>query len=58
MSLRPQKKKLDDQVGVSNFGIGLWIARRNAEAMKGTITAKNRTPTGLEITLRLPAWQD
>lgn len=58
VSLRPQKKKLDDQVGVSNFGIGLWIARRNAEAMKGTITAKNRTPTGLEITLRLPAWQD
>jgi two-component system sensor histidine kinase ChvG len=38
----------------SHFGIGLWIARRNVEAMGGTIEAENRTPLGLAVRIRLP----
>jgi len=36
------------------FGIGLWIARRNVEAMGGTIIAQNREPHGLAMHVRLP----
>ena len=38
----------------NHFGIGLSIARRNVEAMGGTIEAENRTPHGLAVHLRLP----
>jgi two-component system sensor histidine kinase ChvG len=38
----------------TSFGIGLWIARRNVEAMGGTITAENRLPCGLTVRVRLP----
>jgi two-component system sensor histidine kinase ChvG len=38
----------------TSFGIGLWIARRNVEAMGGTITAENRLPCGLTLRVRLP----
>ncbi len=38
----------------SYFGIGLWIARRNVEAMDGTITAENGVPQGLTVHIRLP----
>jgi len=38
----------------SYFGIGLWISRRNVEAMGGTIEAKNIEPYGLAIHVRLP----
>lgn len=38
----------------SYFGIGLWIARRNVEAMGGTIVAENRVPHGLTVHVRLP----
>jgi two-component system, OmpR family, sensor histidine kinase ChvG len=38
----------------SYFGIGLWIARRNVEAMGGTIEAENLEPQGLAIHVRLP----
>ena len=58
VSLRPQQKEAGNPAGATNFGIGLWISRRNAEAMDGQITARNRTPTGLEVALRLPAWPD
>jgi two-component system, OmpR family, sensor histidine kinase ChvG len=37
------------------FGIGLAIARRNVEAMGGTIEAKNRPTGGLSVRVRLPA---
>jgi two-component system sensor histidine kinase ChvG len=40
--------------GATYFGIGLWIARRNVEAMDGTIEAENRMPHGLTIHIRLP----
>ncbi len=36
------------------FGIGLPIARRNVEAMHGTIEAENREPQGLIVHIRLP----
>jgi two-component system, OmpR family, sensor histidine kinase ChvG len=42
----------------SYFGIGLWIARRNVEAMGGTIDAENRAPHGLAIRVRLPLAPD
>lgn len=38
----------------SYFGIGLWIARRNVEAMGGNINAENLAPHGLAIHVRLP----
>jgi two-component system, OmpR family, sensor histidine kinase ChvG len=38
----------------SYFGIGLWIARRNVEAMGGTIVAENQKPHGLTVHIRLP----
>ena len=38
----------------SHFGIGLWIARRNVEALGGTISAENRRPNGLLMQVRLP----
>jgi two-component system sensor histidine kinase ChvG len=38
----------------SYFGIGLWIARRNVQAMGGTIEAENRSPHGLTVNVRLP----
>jgi two-component system sensor histidine kinase ChvG len=38
----------------TSFGIGLWIARRNVEAMGGTITADNRLPCGLSVHVHLP----
>jgi two-component system sensor histidine kinase ChvG len=38
----------------SYFGIGLWISRRNIEAMRGTIVAENRNPHGLAVHVRLP----
>ena len=58
VSLRPQTKDVSDQFETTNFGIGLWIARRDAEAMNGGVTAKNRHPTGLEVSLRLPSFHD
>jgi len=38
----------------SHFGIGLWIARRNVEALGGAIRAENRTPHGLLMRIDLP----
>ncbi len=38
----------------AHFGIGLWIARQNARALGGEITAANRVPHGLSMRVRLP----
>jgi len=38
----------------THFGIGLWIARRNVEALGGTIDAENRRPSGLLMRVRFP----
>jgi two-component system, OmpR family, sensor histidine kinase ChvG len=42
------------ETAATSFGIGLWIARRNVEAMGGTIAAENRLPRGLAVHIRLP----
>jgi two-component system, OmpR family, sensor histidine kinase ChvG len=49
-SLRAAQTSDDD----THFGIGLWIARRNVEALGGTIIAENRRPHGLLMRVRLP----
>ncbi|MGO8920942.1 MAG: sensor histidine kinase [Stellaceae bacterium] len=38
----------------THFGIGLWIARRNVEALGGTIHAENQRPNGLLMRVCLP----
>jgi two-component system, OmpR family, sensor histidine kinase ChvG len=42
------------ETAATSFGIGLWIARRNVEAMGGTIAAENRLPCGLTVHIHLP----
>ena len=54
---RYHSERCADETGEASesyFGIGLWIARRNIEAMDGTITAENREPHGLTMHVRLP----
>jgi len=50
------ERRADDAADTvsSYFGIGLWISRRNVEAMGGTIEAENLEPHGLAIHVRLP----
>ena len=43
-----------NELAENHFGIGLSIARRNVEAMGGSIEAENRTPHGLAVHMRLP----
>lgn len=38
----------------SHFGIGLWIVRRNVEALGGQVAAANRSQGGLRITIDIP----
>ena len=51
-SQRPAAARGGD--GQTHFGIGLWVARRNVEALGGTISAENRQPHGLLMRVRLP----
>jgi two-component system sensor histidine kinase ChvG len=43
-----------ESAGSANFGIGLWIVRRNLEAMGGSVSAKRRPEGGLTVEMRLP----
>ncbi|MEO5375612.1 MAG: HAMP domain-containing histidine kinase [Alphaproteobacteria bacterium] len=45
----------DRAAAESHFGIGLWIARRNVEAVGGSIHAGNRDGGGLRMTVSLPS---
>ncbi|HYC01775.1 MAG TPA: HAMP domain-containing sensor histidine kinase [Azospirillaceae bacterium] len=38
-----------------HYGIGLWIVRRNVEAVGGRVEAANREEGGLAVTIALPA---
>jgi two-component system sensor histidine kinase ChvG len=49
-----RRKGAQNDPGLGAFGIGLSIARRNVEAMHGSIEAQNRIPRGLIIHIRLP----
>ncbi|MFC4351335.1 sensor histidine kinase [Fodinicurvata halophila] len=41
-------------VKLPNFGIGLWVVRRNVEAIGGTVEAYNRPEGGLCVRITLP----
>ena len=47
------QRPADGENEESHFGIGLWIVRRNVEAMGGSVTAENLDAGGLRITVRL-----
>ena len=54
-SHRPLRREHDEATeGDSHFGIGLWVVRRNIEALDGTVTAANRPQGGLSVTICLP----
>ncbi len=40
--------------GGAHLGIGLWIVRRNLEAVGGSVSARNLRDGGLEVTMQLP----
>jgi two-component system, OmpR family, sensor histidine kinase ChvG len=40
--------------GGGHFGLGLWIVRRNIEAMGGAVVADNRPQGGFQVTAVLP----
>lgn len=37
-----------------HFGIGLWLVRRNVDALGGSVAAQNRPEGGLTMTVRVP----
>ena len=49
---RLESSRSRDSGGV---GLGLAIVKTCVEACQGTVTAHNRTPSGLEVVIRLPA---
>lgn len=53
-SHRPECQPGDDD-GLDHAGLGLWVARRNIEALGGTVRAANRIGGGLAIEITLPA---
>jgi two-component system sensor histidine kinase ChvG len=54
-SLRPAPVADEDWEGpLAHSGLGLWIVRRNIEALGGTVTASNLTSGGLRIRIALP----
>lgn len=40
--------------GAQHFGIGLWLVRRNVEALGGTVQAEENDGGGLKLVVRLP----
>ncbi|WP_449221025.1 sensor histidine kinase [Tistrella mobilis] len=51
VSIRDDSQRMP---GAGNFGIGLWIVRRNIEAAGGLIRAENRKEGGLRMAVELP----
>ena len=44
----------DTDAGDAHLGIGLWVVRRNLQAMDGEIHVENRDGGGLTVVMRLP----
>lgn len=44
----------EERASQDNFGIGLWIVRRNIEAMGGSVSARNQPQGGFLVSARLP----
>ena len=51
---RPARAAADGEPKGAHLGIGLWIARRNLQAIGGDIRAENRDGGGLTVVMRLP----
>ena len=56
--MRPARNASDDAEGSAevgpHLGIGLWIVRRNLQAIGGEVRAENRPGGGLAVIMRLP----
>jgi two-component system sensor histidine kinase ChvG len=48
------KEGADTEFGDAHLGIGLWVVRRNLQAIGGEIYAENRDGGGLTVVMRLP----
>jgi len=53
-SSRPKTEMDPEAAARENFGMGLWIVRRNVEAMHGTIRVANSSGSGLAVEIVLP----
>ncbi len=53
-SYRPGEALPEAEGSSSRFGIGLWVVRRNVEALSGRVWAENRTQGGLRVVMTLP----
>ena len=53
-SSRPNGNVDPEAAAHENFGMGLWIVRRNVEAMGGSIRVENRASSGLAVEIVLP----
>lgn len=53
-SIRPNSWTDPETAAHENFGMGLWIVRRNVESMNGTIRVENRAASGLAVEITLP----
>ena len=56
-SSRPNGDAATAAAANENFGMGLWIVRRNVEAMGGDIRVENRASSGLAVEIVLPLAQ-
>jgi two-component system sensor histidine kinase ChvG len=43
----------EGELSVRHQGLGLWIVKRNVEALGGTVSARNRASAGFEVVVRL-----
>src|SRR3546814_10309026 len=53
-SSRPRNDGGPEAAAQENFGMGLWIVRRNVESMGGSISVENRASSGLAVEIALP----
>jgi two-component system sensor histidine kinase ChvG len=54
-SSRPEEyRAASNGDALEHFGIGLWVVRRNVEALGGQVSAANRDGAGLAVTVTLP----